>query len=402
VSPRRELPPSLMFGANFVTPTSDVPAGPAALTADPALVAASLHLIRTHQHASGAYPASPTFSAYRGYCWFRDGAFVAEGMRRAGDLDSAANFHRWCADVLLKRTDQVESLVARAAAREHVPVIEMLPTRFRVDGSDGSDPWWDFQLDGYGAWLWALANQIRTHGLPTSDVVVAARLAVRYLCAFWDRPCYDWWEEHQQHRHVSTLGAIRGGLASALGSPEIAAVLGSEAQDGAVRAVAGIDAVVASTGTVDGHLVKWLGSSEVDASLLACLIPFELDLPAAVRRGTLDAVEEQLSVHGGVHRYLQDTFYGGGQWLLLSGFMAWNHLVAGNPAAAASYLHWIEAQATAAGELPEQVGHHRLAPERVDEWVERWGPVATPLLWSHGMYLIVAAELQATGQQGAT
>jgi GH15 family glucan-1,4-alpha-glucosidase len=121
-----------------------------------------------------------------------------------------------------------------------------------------------------------------------------------------------------------------------------------------------------------------------------------------VLRGTLDAVKEQLSVDGGVHRYLRDTFYGGGQWLLLSGFLAWNHLVAGDQAAAAPYLRWIEAQATAAGELPEQVGHHLLAPERVDEWVERWGPVATPLLWSHGMYLIVAAELAATGQQGAT
>jgi hypothetical protein len=28
-------------------------------------------------------------------------------------------------------------------------------------------------------------------------------------------------------------------------------------------------------------------------------------------------------------------------------------------------------------------------------WLERWGPVATPLLWSHAMYLI--AEVAAYG-----
>ena len=27
------------------------------------------------------------------------------------------------------------------------------------------------------------------------------------------------------------------------------------------------------------------------------------------------------------------------------------------------------------------------------EWVARWGAVASPLLWSHGMYLILADEL---------
>src|SRR5690606_261994 len=43
---------------------------------------ASHDLIRRHQDTTGAYPASPTFSAYRGYAWLRDGAFIAEGMSR--------------------------------------------------------------------------------------------------------------------------------------------------------------------------------------------------------------------------------------------------------------------------------------------------------------------------------
>ena len=43
--------------------------------------------------------------------------------------------------------------------------------------------------------------------------------------------------------------------------------------------------------------------------------------------------------------------------------------------------------------MPEQVSGHLLAPGSFDEWVERWGPVASPLLWSHAMFVILAVEL---------
>ena len=33
------------------------------------------------------------------------------------------------------------------------------------------------------------------------------------------------------------------------------------------------------------------------------------------------------------------------------------------------------------------------APSMLPVWEERWGPVATPLLWSHAAYLILADEL---------
>jgi GH15 family glucan-1,4-alpha-glucosidase len=49
--------------------------------------------------------------------------------------------------------------------------------------------------------------------------------------------------------------------------------------------------------------------------------------------------------------------------------------------------------ATPDGHLPEQVPDRLLHPQHRDEWLERWGPVATPLLWSHGMYLILTDEL---------
>ncbi|MFC7586623.1 hypothetical protein ACFQYP_24940 [Nonomuraea antimicrobica] len=90
---------------------------------------------------------------------------------------------------------------------------------------------------------------------------------------------------------------------------------------------------------------------------------------------------------------LADTFYGGGRWPLLAGFLGWNHARAGRRAEAQRYLDWMAAQATPAGDLPEQVSDLLLFPERRREWLDRWGTVATPLLWSHGMYLVLAGEL---------
>ena len=34
-----------------------------------------------------------------------------------------------------------------------------------------------------------------------------------------------------------------------------------------------------------------------------------------------------------------------------------------------------------------------LAPDVLPEWLDRWGPSARPLLWSHGMYLTLASTL---------
>ena len=50
---------------------------------------------------------------------------------------------------------------------------------------------------------------------------------------------------------------------------------------------------------------------------------------------------------------------------------------------------WIETQADADGNLPEQTATHLIAPDYYARWVARRGPIANPLLWSHAMYLIL-------------
>lgn len=354
------------------------------------LAIASHRLITTHQDAGGAYPASPDFSAYAGYAWLRDGAFTAEGVSRYGDADSAGRFHDWAARTLAARRAQVDGLLAVLAEGRTPARSDMLPTRFTFAGEDGTDEWWDFQTDGYGTWLWSVVTFARRHGRSLDRWRSGVEVAVDYLTGFWSSPCYDWWEEHAEHRHVSTLAAIHGGLRAVLGAD----VLDPVRADAAAAAIAEIRALVRAEGVAAGHLAKWLGTDAVDASLPSAVVPFGLvsdhDPLAA---GTLRAVVEQLDAEGGVHRFRDDVFYGGGQWLLLSALLGWNLAARGETAEALGYLRWIAAQATEDDELPEQVPGHLLHPEHRQEWLDRWGPVATPLLWSHGMYLVLADEL---------
>jgi len=148
------------------------------------------------------------------------------------------------------------------------------------------------------------------------------------------------------------------------------------------------------------HLAKWFGARTVDASLSACIVPFGLVEPGSeLADATLDAVAADLDVEGGVYRFRADVFYGGGRWPLLACFLGWNRAAQGEHAAALRHLRWAAAQADARGELPEQVDGHLLAADHRQEWLDRWGTVAQPLLWSHGMYLVLADELGLLPQE---
>ncbi|MCK4724295.1 MAG: hypothetical protein KAT29_00760, partial [Anaerolineales bacterium] len=115
----------------------------------------SIDIILKNQHKSGAYIASPNFPTYA-YSWFRDGSFIAYAMDRAGYYESSRQFHLWCGKVIERQASKIESLVLQKKAGAEIKTEEYLPARFNLDGSPIGDDWTDFQLDGYGSWLWAL------------------------------------------------------------------------------------------------------------------------------------------------------------------------------------------------------------------------------------------------------
>jgi len=363
------------------------------VSGDPAIAALAEHSIRLItglQTPEGAYPASPAFSAYVGYSWLRDGAFIADAASAAGQIESASRFFDWCAEVIPRRATAIGAIVRESRAGRPPAAEHMLPARFTFAGDDGADEWWDFQLDGYGTWLWALSAHIERHGLDGTRWRPAVALTAEYLLASWERPCYDWWEEHAQHVHVSTLACIAAGVDAVARVGLVDDGLADEIRSESLA----IHRLIAGRGTADGHLIKWLGSTAVDGSLAAAIAPLGVvDARSETGHRTIAVLDAHLCVDGGVHRYLGDTFFGGGQWPLLSCFLGLAYAAAGDRARAVELFEWAAGTATAQLDLPEQVPGHLIAPGMRQEWIDRWGPVATPLLWSHAMFLRLGIEL---------
>jgi GH15 family glucan-1,4-alpha-glucosidase len=341
-------------------------------------------LLRETQDPGGAWPAAPRFAPYQ-FSWFRDGCFIAEGADAAGLHHEARRFHDWCANVLRREREAVTSVVGALAAGQSPDDSSYLPARYRLDGTRQVDDWWNFQVDGYGTWLWALERHLRRTGGSAAPFADAVAVAVRYLLATGRGTCRDWWEENRDQTHVTTLAGVAAGLEAAVRMGALDDDLEAAAQQEAEQ----VCAAVVREGIRDGHLVKWLGGNDIDASLVAVAAlydVFAIDHPVVVE--TVAAVESRL-VDGGVHRYESDTFYGGGQWPVLASLLAWHHSRAGDLERARELLDWVVATADDEGLMSEQVPP-MLAPERLTEWEERWGPCACPLLWSHGMFLAAA------------
>lgn len=348
----------------------------------------SISIIRAGQHASGAYVASPTFSQY-GYCWLRDGAWIAYGMDCSGQHASARTFYEWVGWTLTGQLSRLERLLAGLERGDVPGETDYLPTRYTLDGQIGSDFWWDFQLDGYGTWLWGLAAHIDFTGDRALLTVLkpAVQMTIRYLAALWQAPNYDCWEEHRDQIHTSTLAAIYGGLTAIqrhlphVVPPDLPPAIRGFVLDHAVDAA--------------GHFVKFLGNPAVDASLLWTAVPFGVvDVTDEVFTRTLAKIETDLHrPGGGVYRYAADTYYGGGEWVLLTAWLAWTYVELGRVDDARRLLDWITQQVRPGSGLPEQVSEHRLHPTRYAEWETRWGAIACPLLWSHSMYLVALSQL---------
>lgn len=163
-----------------------------------------------------------------------------------------------------------------------------------------------------------------------------------------------------------------------------------------------ITAKIQAALTAQGRFVKSTANADVDASLLALAVPYGFTDPANnTFRNTLRTIHERLTGGGGVHRYREDTYYGGGAWVLLTAWLSWVESVLGERDNASRHVEWVEAQAAEDGCLPEQVPVALHDPAAYVPWREKWGPIATPLLWSHAMYLIAVDEL-ATPQGVAT
>lgn len=350
----------------------------------PNLVEVSRQIILRWQQPNGAYPACPTMPDYQ-FCWFRDSSFIAHAMFLHGELASAQAFHHWAVARIIENESKARQAVAEWRAGIKPDNRNALRARYTYDGGDGPDYWPEFQMDGVGTWLWAL-KAFTDHGNPLdADTHRAVQISADYLAALWRSTCHDLWEEFGDHVHTYSLAAIFAGLQAA------AALL---KQPALLETASTVRQYLFDHCTLSGQrFIKFEGNDAVDGALTALATPYRVVSPDdAIMQATIQHIEHDLYAPGyGVHRYLKDTYYGGGAWLLLAAWLGWYYAECGDVAQAREILAAIERHTTPDGNLPEQVVPPLLSSQADYEyWVKVRGTIATPLLWSHAMYLILA------------
>ncbi|MEK8129682.1 glycoside hydrolase family 15 protein [Paenibacillus filicis] len=368
----------------------------------------SVRLIAWNQHVRGGYTASPLFAHY-GYGWLRDGSFTAYSMDLSGRHESAALFHEWVCRIIERKRAQIEDLISRKSRGEYIERRDFLHTRYQLDGRDDADSeWGHFQLDGYGTWLWGLSTHLRMTG--HSSIPASFRSAVdavyAYLEAFWEYTNFDCWEEYSEFVHPATLACIYGGLQA------IAELSGSGKTPALCEHIR--EFLLQHAIHPDGYFVKSLrplypegrveyefGLDGVDASLLWLCEPFHVFEPEhPAMQATIERIGADLrTAQGGVRRYAGDSYYGGGEWLLLTAWYGWTAWAQGQWETAEETLGWIVSKADELGRMPEQVPDALVNRSGYEDWVNRWGPPASPLLWSHAMFVILHHHIRKSASQ---
>ncbi len=351
----------------------------------------SIDAILRNQSASGAIVASPDFAQYH-FCWLRDGSFSAFALDRAGEHEASARYHAWVNDAIGGISGIIDDVIEKMLCGEPLDPSIMPPARFALDGTSVIDDWPNFQIDGYGTWLWSLGQHLVESNQATLPKELRSSVArsARYLATFALTPCYDVWEESGSAVHTSTLACVYGGLTSAAtllddpGLLESALIVKNRLREA----------------ISNGVYVKSSENTDVDASELWLLTPFRaVDVSDQTFVETVVTIEDRLTLDGGLRRYPTDSYFGSGAWPVLTASLGWHHVGAGNLVEAQRCLDWLAERFDANGNLGEQFGGESRDPRHYNEWLERWGPPAADLTWSHAMYVILADAI-ARGTAG--
>ena len=347
----------------------------------------SVDAILKNQEFNGAIVASPDFAQYR-FCWLRDGSFSAYALDLAGEHAASSNYHLWVNRAVTGIASTIDHAIAARLRGEALGALEMPPARFSLGGMTVVDDWPNFQIDGYGTWLWSLGRHLELAGsadIPDEFVDSVARVA-RYLATFALSPCYDVWEENGDDRHTSTLACVYGGLSAA------ARLLNN---DDYLASALEVKEHVREGGASNGYYVKSSANSDVDASTLWLAAPFGVvDANDEHFAATVALIEDRLTLNGGIRRYPTDVYFGSGAWPVLTGSLGWHYVGVGDRARAERCRQWIAEQFDAQEELGEQFDGDLRDPLHYAEWVARWGHPARDLTWSHAMYVVLCLALE--------
>jgi GH15 family glucan-1,4-alpha-glucosidase len=356
------------------------------IESDVSKVRRSVDAILRNQSKNGAIIASPDFAQYS-FCWLRDSSFNAYALDLAGEHAASSRYHLWVNRAVTGIAQTIDDVIGAHERGSSLSPLHMPPARFALDGSVVIDDWPNFQIDGYGTWLWSLGRHLDFSGSAEvpAEYLDSVRRVARYLATFCFSPCWDVWEENGDAVHTSTLACVYGGLMAAgrlLGESsylESAATVKTRLMDDAQR---------------HGYFVKSSLNDDVDASCLWLEAPFGVVEPDNAHfAATVALIEDRLTLEGGIRRYSTDVYFGSGAWPVLTGSLGWHYANLGDRENAERCRAWIADHIDANGQLAEQFGGEDRDVEHYHEWVLRWGPPAKDLMWSHAMYIVLSTAL---------
>lgn len=349
----------------------------------------SVEAILRSQNAEGAIIASPDFAQYH-YSWLRDGSFIAFALDQVGEHDASSRFHSWVARTLDGISESIDDVIEKKLSGQEVDPLHMPPARFTLTGTSEPDDWPNFQIDGYGTWLWALGRHMEMTGaqsLSESLQTTVERVA-EYLAVYAFSPCYDVWEESRTGLHTSTLACVFGGLSTA------GKLL--DKHEYLLRA-SDVATTIRNSSNEYGRYVKSDESSDVDSSLLWLGTPFNVvSATDEVFTATVREIEEVLTLRGGLRRYPTDVYFGSGAWPVLTASLGWHFVQIGNIREALRCRDWIAQRFDDLGRLGEQFFGDTRDPINYSKWVDFWGPPAKDLVWSHAMFVILCTEIESS------
>ena len=265
---------------------------------------------------TGGIVASPTTSLpetlggvrnwdYR-YCWLRDSTFTLYALMLAGLADEAKAWREWLLRAVAGQPNKMQILYGVAGERRISE--QELPWLAGYQGARpvrvGNAAVEQFQLDVYGEVMDTL--HLGYHmGLPSEDAAWdLQRALLEFLEDHWRDPDEGIWEirgPRRQFTHSKVMAWVA--LDRAVKAVELAGM------DGPVDRWRALRREIHEEVCRDGYdakrdtFVQYYGAKQVDASLL--MIPLVGFLPASDPRvkGTVAAVQRELTVDGLVHRY---------------------------------------------------------------------------------------------------
>jgi GH15 family glucan-1,4-alpha-glucosidase len=265
---------------------------------------------------TGAIVAAPTTSLperfggvrnwdYR-FCWLRDATFTLLALMSAGYTREAAAWRDWLLRAVAGRPEQIHIMYGLGGERR-LPELE-LPWLPGFEASQpvrvGNAAHAQFQLDVFGEVLDA-THQGWKMGVPHDDNAWRIDTAlVQYLESVWTEPDEGIWEVRGPRRHFTHSKMMAWvAIDRAVKGIEQFGLPGPIDRWRAIRAAIHRDVCDRGYDPAQGAFVQSYGSPLLDASLL--MMPLVGFLPPSDPRvrGTIEAIERQLSRDGFVARY---------------------------------------------------------------------------------------------------